>query len=127
MIRRQPRSTRTYTLFPYTTVFRLPSASHSAVAASDIILRPFLARVGEDVRRYAIFHQCSQMEESRSLRHAGGLLHIMGDDHDGVLAAHSMDQFLDFRGCDRVQGGAGFVHQDDLGFHSEDRKTTRLN
>src|SRR3546814_1390010 len=105
MIRRQPRSTRTYTLFPYTTVFRLPSASHSAVAASDIILRPFLARVGEDVRRYAIFHQRSQMEKRRALRHAGGLLHIMGDDHAGVLAAQLMNQFLAFRGCDRVKVG----------------------
>src|SRR3546814_14709383 len=44
MIRRPPRSTRTDTLFPYTTLFR----SHRRQPALFLLLRP----VGEDVVRY---------------------------------------------------------------------------
>src|SRR3546814_1740009 len=36
MIRRPPRSTRTDTLFPYTTLFRSPSDSSSSYAASTM-------------------------------------------------------------------------------------------
>src|SRR3546814_3600001 len=35
MIRRPPRSTRTDTLFPYTTLFRSPPAAHGALAPGD--------------------------------------------------------------------------------------------
>src|SRR3546814_5545672 len=35
MIRRPPRSTRTDTLFPYTTLFRSPAADGAAAAAND--------------------------------------------------------------------------------------------
>src|SRR3546814_2622205 len=40
MIRRPPRSTRTDTLFPYTTLFRSPRISHHAVVASDAPNQP---------------------------------------------------------------------------------------
>src|SRR3546814_2730963 len=36
MIRRPPRSTRTYTLFPYTTLFRSASAPHIAESAAAV-------------------------------------------------------------------------------------------
>src|SRR3546814_5694529 len=35
MIRRPPRSTRTDTLFPYTTLFRSPECGHGAIRAAD--------------------------------------------------------------------------------------------
>src|SRR3546814_21124599 len=38
MIRRQPRSTRTDTLFPYTTLFRSAYAASSSVAAAPVSL-----------------------------------------------------------------------------------------
>src|SRR3546814_4766934 len=57
MIRRPPRSTRTDTLFPYTTLFRSPS-SHARAASDDIhpeyiCDRQFLlqGRQGSSVRR----------------------------------------------------------------------------
>src|SRR3546814_1879851 len=36
MIRRPPRSTRTDTLFPYTTLFRSPGMKHRALAVGDL-------------------------------------------------------------------------------------------
>src|SRR3546814_3165054 len=43
MIRRPPRSTRTYTLFPYTTLFRAPGPADAAAAGR---LRPIGDRSG---------------------------------------------------------------------------------
>src|SRR3546814_7326808 len=51
MIRRPPRSTRTDTLFPYTTLFRSISdrlgASSEAIARANNIPPPFIIRIGE--------------------------------------------------------------------------------
>src|SRR3546814_20833803 len=38
MLRRQPRSTRTDTLFPYTTLFRSPRAEHPELELADAAL-----------------------------------------------------------------------------------------
>src|SRR3546814_6046744 len=47
MIRRPPRSTRTDTLFPYTTLFRSERAFHRRGTALRSILRPIVARAAE--------------------------------------------------------------------------------
>ena len=43
------------------------------------------------------------MEEGRALRHARGLLHVVGDDHDRIAAAQLVDQLLDLGGRDRIE------------------------
>src|SRR6478735_10122128 len=91
----------------------------SAVAAGDIVLGALLARVCEDFARFAIFDHLSQVEESGTLRHARGLLHIMGDDRDRITAAKAVDQFLDLRGRNRIERRARFVHQDDFGIDGD--------
>src|SRR3546814_19577044 len=57
MIRRPPRSTRTDTLFPYTTLFRspYPRPAHAAAACRVVRLPESeqLGVVGEDVKRSA--------------------------------------------------------------------------
>src|SRR3546814_10894797 len=52
MIRRPPRSTRTDTLFPYTTLFRSRGAEH----LDDLDLNPILAKVDapDDQRRFSL-------------------------------------------------------------------------
>src|SRR3546814_1355796 len=101
MIRLPPRSTRTDTLFPYTTLFRSIVTSFrgygSAITPGDIILGAVLLRVGEDIGGLAIFDQRPEVEKGGALRHAGRLLHIVGDDHDRIFAAQLVDQFLDLR------------------------------
>src|SRR6476619_5383026 len=87
----------------------------SAVAAGDIILGALLARVGEDLARLAIFDHLAEVEERRPLRHARGLLHVVRDDRDRVAATQFVDQLLNLRRGDRVEGRAGLVHQDHFG------------
>jgi hypothetical protein len=55
------------------------------------------------------------MEERGLLADARRLLHRVGDDHHGKLAAQLVDQFLDLRRRDRVQRRTGFVHQQHFG------------
>src|SRR3546814_11953436 len=57
MIRHPPRSTRTYTLFPYTTLFRSPDADHRARHQAIVETVAFgggeLLRIGEPARAAA--------------------------------------------------------------------------
>ena len=76
------------------------------------LLGPLLARVRENLAGLAIFDQLTEVEESRSLRHARGLLHVVGDDGDGIAPAQFVDQLLDLGGGDRVKRRTGLVHQD---------------
>src|SRR3546814_5010961 len=101
MIRRPPRSTRTDTLFPYTTLFRsLGAGAERCRLDLDEIADPRLfaddrtgakARIGADVR--ARFHGCAfQMAERMDRRavfnaHAGAE-HDLGFDHDKNGRAH---------------------------------------
>ena len=50
-------------------------------------------------------------EERRSIGDAGGLLHVVGDDDDGVLVVKLFDQVFNFCCCNGVQCAARFVHQ----------------
>src|SRR3546814_14292886 len=50
MIRRPPRSTRTDTLFPYTTLFRSDSYADAAISGSSMILRPAVQKLLADAQ-----------------------------------------------------------------------------
>src|SRR3546814_362497 len=94
MIRRPPRSTRTYPLFPYTTLFRsgtqvVALAGIDAVAARDAVLIGHVRGVG---RRFD--------------RHSVGL------DGQGVAG----ELFVAFAGLDRVVAGAAEVARRVVGF-----------
>src|SRR3546814_16834923 len=79
MIRRPPRSTRTYTLYPYTTLFR--SGSHSLCAG--------IARVG--VRDPQSLHFMDQPTDSH-WRYALDRLHEIGAvDAEQRITAHGHD------------------------------------
>src|SRR3546814_19702412 len=64
MIRRPPRSTRTDTLFPYTTLFRSPGAARckaQAVRRVFVEIAPrTIARRGEDERRFRRKHRSEE-------------------------------------------------------------------
>ena len=46
------------------------------------------------------------------MRDARGLLHVMGDDRDGVIAGQFVDELLDLGGRDRIESGGRLVEQD---------------
>ena len=54
-------------------------------------------------------------EEGRVVADARGLLHVVRDQHDRVVALDLEDELLDLRRADRVDGGARLVHEQHLG------------
>src|SRR4051812_24989648 len=91
----------------------------SAVAAGNIVLGALLARVREDLRRFAVFNQLAEVEECSALRDSRRLLHVMGDDRDRIAAAKLVDQLFDLGGRDRIERRAGLVHQDHFGIDGD--------
>src|SRR5579871_2174659 len=63
----------------------------SAEAAGDVLLRLFFRRIGEDLLGHAVFHQFAQIHEGGEIGGAGGLLHVVGDDDDAVVALQLVD------------------------------------
>src|SRR3546814_8214123 len=111
MIRRPPRSTRTDTLFPYTTLFR--SVEHGDLLVPEGAEGPPYARRAEDAA-LVVDHQPQAVAEAEPA-------HLRGEDvrrrqHVRQLAARVLD------GVDVEEHRAGNVLRLEL-----DRKSTRLN
>src|SRR3546814_4998830 len=70
MIRRPPRSTRTDTLFPYTTLFR--SAAHAHEVPAKAMAEPIF-----DVRDVAVFYADHRAVTDRSEEHTSELQSLM--------------------------------------------------
>src|SRR3546814_8675898 len=84
MIRRPPRSTRTYTLFPYATLFRAPpQARHAAVEQDALRLGPaHRAAGGRPVAAERLARQCdgpapASRHRGRSEEHTSELQSLM--------------------------------------------------
>src|SRR3546814_4635989 len=117
MIRRPPRSTRTDTLFPYTTLFRSLAAQHRrAVAhlhAGDGAERDLLARRRQD-------RQASEFADT-----VAQLARIADADR---VAREPLDRLADRLAADRA--GDDGLHVGDIEAVARrrgDRKSTRLN
>src|SRR5258706_917077 len=92
------------------------SSAVSAEPAGDVILRPLVFGVRKNFVRHAELDQLTKVHECRLPRHARSLLHVMRDDHDGVVALELVDELLDPRGRDGVERGARLVEQDHIRF-----------
>src|SRR3546814_18185903 len=99
MIRRPPRSTRTDTLFPYTTLFRAPALSRGARRGGAGAGRPLLAG---DLR--------GRRDQLR--RKGAGLARTGGEDGAGAGARPTGAVFRDGVGGDLRSAGLGrtFIH-----------------
>src|SRR5215213_3758016 len=101
----------------------------SADLAGHVCLGPLVARVGEDPLRVVEFDHAAgavllfgvqlDREEGRLVGHARSLLHVVRHDHDRVVLLELEHQIFDLPGRDRVQGGAGLVHEDHVGLHRQ--------
>src|SRR5574343_668504 len=79
----------------------------SAEAAGDVVLGVLLLGLHEQVTRGPELDQVAQVHVGGVIGHAGGLLHVVGDDDHGVVVTQLVDQLLDLAGRDRVQRRAG--------------------
>ena len=55
--------------------------------SGDVVLGLLLRGVGEDGFRRVVLDQVAQVHEGGVVRDARGLLHVVGDDQDRVVAA----------------------------------------
>src|SRR4029079_8728997 len=85
-----------------------------AETAGDVVLRTPVIRIGEDSGRFAEFHELAEIHECGEIGHTRSLLHVVGNDHDGVIVLELVNQLLDFGGGDRVERRAWLVEQDHL-------------
>src|SRR3546814_4177827 len=80
MIRRPPRSTRTDTLFPYTTLFRSLRFTCGRVVRRQVLGRDLFHRAGGQARIGGIVFRCAsgeQKQEKRSEEHTSELQSLM--------------------------------------------------
>src|SRR3954469_374624 len=100
------------------------SPLQSAETAGDVRFCALVGWVREHPRCPAEFHQHAGAtvsfgrhlggEEGHSVADAGGLLHVVRDDHDRVASLDLVHQVLDARRCDWIERRARLVHQDDF-------------
>src|SRR5436190_1760401 len=63
-----------------------------AEPAGDIVLRTSIARRGEDLVGFVELDQLTKIHEGGLVGDARGLLHVMGNDRDGVVLRQFLDQ-----------------------------------
>src|SRR4051794_24206547 len=110
-------------------VYWTRSGPPSAEPAGDIVLRPLVGRRREDLVGGVVLHEQARAgvalgvdlggEERRAIADPGGLLHVVGDDEDRVLALELLHQVLDAGGGDGIEGRARLVHEHDLGLDGD--------
>src|SRR5713101_3133601 len=92
-------------------------ASLLAESASDVILSFLLLPGSEEFIRLAKFYQPTQIHESGEIGDPGGLLHVVGHDHNRITLLEFVDQFFDFGRGNGIQGRTWLIHQHHLGLH----------
>ena len=101
------------------------SGLDSAEAAGDVVLGGLLVGVAEDLLGRVELDQPTglahpvEVEEAGLLADAGGLLHVVRDDDDGEAVLELGHQVLDGQRGDRVQRGAGLVHEQHVGLDGD--------
>jgi hypothetical protein len=75
----------------------------------------FFAGGDEDFIGEAKLNEFSLIKEAEMIGAPGGLAEVVGDEDDGEFASEVADEFFDFGGGVGIEGGAGFVQQQDLG------------
>src|SRR4051794_13467502 len=92
-----------------------PSFLSSTEPAGDVVLGASIARRGENLVGFVELDQLAEIHEGGLVGDARRLLHVMGDDGDGVILRQLLDQLLDLGSRDRVQRRTGLVKQDHFG------------
>src|ERR1700733_9227319 len=89
----------------------------SAEPAGDVVLGAAIGRRGKYLVGLVKLDQFAEIHEGRLVGDARGLLHVVGDDGDGVVLRQFLDQFLDLGGRNRIERRARLVEQYHFGPH----------
>src|SRR5665213_2122231 len=84
----------------------------STEPAGNVIFCLLFRRILKDDGGVVEFDQAAQQEEAGVVGDAGGLLHVVGNDHNGATALELEDEVFDLRGGDGIEGGTGLVQQE---------------
>src|SRR6202011_3190357 len=99
-------------------VFCRPFASlagdRSAESARDVVLGAPLTRRSKHLAGQVKLDELAEIHEGSEVGNPGGLLHVVGDDHDRVVVLEFVDQLLNFGGGDRIERRARLVQQNNL-------------
>src|SRR4051812_7185376 len=95
------------------------SVLSSTEPAGDVVLRAAIGRRRENPVGFVELDQLAEIHEGGLVGNARGLLHVMGDDGDGVVFRQFLDQFLDSGGRNRVERRARLVEQYHFGTHRD--------
>src|SRR5712692_9461109 len=90
--------------------------SSSTEPAGDVVLSLLFLRLDEDLVGDTKLHQLAQIHIGSVVRNARRLLHVVGDDHDGVVVLQLVHQLLDATRRDRVERRGRLVQEQHLGF-----------
>src|SRR3546814_13810853 len=110
MIRRPPRSTRTDTLVPYTTLFRSGAHEIDAAARHDVDLEVVGAQIVEQLDHRLKVHSGIEVAGGRVLGLGDPVMYFRGeglDRHPGVGGVDDLDQRFFAAGQDRKSGVSG--------------------
>src|SRR5262245_42022266 len=130
LLRRESSSSYDLTMCSCCCSIRSVSSRASlAEAAGDVVLRALLLGVGKNLGRFVELDKLTEIHEGGEVGSTRCLLHVMGNDGNGVVAFQDVDQFLDLGGRDRVERRARLVEENDLrpdGDGSSDAKSLLL-
>src|SRR6185437_5249808 len=94
-------------------------ATALAELPGDVLLRARVPGGREDLLGRRVLDELAHEHERGRVRHARGLLHVVGHDHDRVTLLELLDQVLDLQRGDRVQRRARLVHEDHVGLNGD--------
>ena len=96
-----------------------------AEAARDVVLGGLNARVREDHVGVVVLDELAGLAGARDVEERGAvgdarrLLHVVGHDDDRVVVLELLDEVFDRERRDRVERGAGLVHEQHVGGHRD--------
>ena len=83
----------------------VPAESGCALSkpACNVVFRPLVGGGGEDFLGLVVLDQAAHKEKSGQLGDARRLLHVMSNNHDGVVLLQLKNQFFDLAGGNRIE------------------------
>uniref|UniRef100_E6PZA5 Uncharacterized protein n=1 Tax=mine drainage metagenome TaxID=410659 RepID=E6PZA5_9ZZZZ len=87
----------------------------STEAPGDVVLSTLVAWISKDFVRGIELDHATVEEEPSLLCDTCGLLHVVGDNDDGVLGFELKDEVFDLGGRNRIERGGWLVHKQHLG------------